>query len=459
MSDVIRILDIARRALQAHQSAMNIASNNIANVNTDGYSRQRVNLSSARGIITPQGILGAGVNVGSVERIRDKFIDDQLTQERPFLQQYQFKSDALQFLEQVFNEPSDLGLVKNMEDFFDAFSDLANDPENSATRTAVREKGITLANGFNRIHRQLSDYQQKVNSELSRGVDEVNQLTEQIASLNKQIVDAEVGGNQAPTLRDSRDLLIDKLSELVDVRTSESDNGAINVSVAGRFVVVSGEAHKLQAKIQNAGDNGPTIVFENGGQVAKISNGKIKGMLDVRDKNIPAYLDELDQLAVGFAEGVNELHSGGFNLDGTTGINFFDPGVSGAGNIRVDTAILNDANLIAAAGVAGEPGNNAVALAISDLRNAPSMNQGQFTFGDFYGSLLSTVGAQTQEAEFLKSSYELTVEKLELTRESVSGVSLDEEMTNLIEAQQAFTAASRVVTTIDEMTNTILNMI
>jgi len=459
MSDIVRILSIARRALQAQQSVINTASNNIANVNTEGFSRQRVNLSATRSLMTAQGILGSGVNVDSVERIRDKFIDDQLLNQRPFLNQFQFKNDALQFIEQVFNEPSDFGLVRNMEEFFSSFSDLANDPENAATRTTVREKAITLSDGFNRVHRQLTDYQQEINGELTRNVENVNRLTDQIASLNQQIINAEVGGSEASSLRDQRDLLVDQLAEFVDVRTSENDTGAVNISIAGRFLVVGDESQNLALQAQSSTSNGPTIVFERGGQAAEIAGGKIKGMLDIRDSNIPDYLDQLDQLAVGLVEQVNAIHSGGFNLDGVTGLNFFDPATTGAGDIRLDSAIMNDANLIAAAGAAGESGNNSIALAIADLRAAATMNDGQFTFSDFYNSLVATVGSQTQEAGFLSSNYGLTVDKLELDRQSVSGVSLDEEMTNLIEAQQAFTAASRVVSTVDEMTNTILNMV
>ncbi|MFQ5770967.1 MAG: flagellar hook-associated protein FlgK, partial [bacterium] len=219
MPDLIRILDIARRALSAHQNAMNTASNNLANANTEGFSRQRINLTAAKPIHMPNGIFGSGVSVESVKRIRDRFVDQQLMNERPSFNQFEFKSDALHFIEEIFNEPSDFGLNRMLEDFFNAFHDLANDPESTAARTVVRDNAVTLSNGFKRIHRQLFDFSQQLNDNLKTQVDEVNRYASQIAQLNDKIVSSEVDGNEASSLRDERDLLIDKLSKLVNVKT------------------------------------------------------------------------------------------------------------------------------------------------------------------------------------------------------------------------------------------------
>ena len=459
MPDLMRILDIARQALNAHQNAMSTASNNIANVNTIGYSRQRVNLTPTKSLISAYGILGSGVTVESIERIRSQFVDRQLLSERPSLNQFEFKSNALQFIEEIFNEPSDFGILKNLEDFYDSFHDLANDPESSTSRTVVRAKAVALTNGFKRIHRQLNDYATQLNSELRNNVNEVNLLTSQIANLNQQITDAEGGGNQAPTLRDRRDLLIDNLAELVDVQVFENDSGGLNVAVGGRHLVIGTDSRNLTLKVNSSSDLGPKVVFENGGQLANITNGSIKGLLDIRDVNITDYLSQLDQFAVNLAREVNTVHSSGYNLNNITNTNFFDPDVTGAADFNVSTEILNDADLIAASDQLDQPGNNNVALALANLQDSLVMNNGELTFNDFYNTLISTVGSQTQEANFFTSSFSLTVEKLELTRESISGVSLDEEMTHLIESQQAYTAATRVVTTVDEMINAILSMV
>lgn len=459
MPDLSRILGIARRALQAHQSAMNVASNNIANVNTEGYSRRRIELSAGRSIATPQGVLGSGVNIQGIERIRSSFIDQQLLNERPNFYQYEFKSTALNFIEDIFGEPSDFGLTRNMEDFFDSFHDLANDPESATARILVREKAVNLKNGFKRINRQLTDYRQQLNTELGQKVKEVNRLTTQIANLNEKIVSEEVGGDSANDLRDKRSLLLDKLSKLVDVKTIENASGGINVIVGGRHLVVDTQAQELALSVESATAIGPKVVFKNGGQVAGITNGSIKGILDIRDTQVADYLDQLDKLAVNIAQKINTIHSTGYNLDGITGTDLFDANVTGAADFELNPAIIADANLIAASDALNEPGNNNIALSLANLQGSLVMNDGDFTFSDFYNSLISSIGSQAQGSNFFRDSFAITVEKLEYNRESVSGVSLDEEMVNLIEAQQAFTAASRIVTTVDEMMQTILNMV
>ena len=459
MPGLSRILGIARRALQAHQSAMSVASNNIANVNTEGYSRQRITLTPGKSVVTPQGILGSGVNIQGIERIRSNFVDQQLLNERPNFYQYEFKSTALNFVEDIFGEPSDFGLSRNMEDFFDSFNDLANDPESATARILVREKAVNLKNGFRRINRQLTDYQQQLNTELGEKVKEVNLLTSQVAHLNEKIVSGEVGGGTANDLRDKRSLLLDELSKLVDVKTIENDRGGMNVIVGGRHLVVDTQAQELALSVESETAIGPKVVFKNGGQVAGITNGSIKGILDTRDTYIADYLVQLDELAMNLAQQVNAIHSTGYNLDGITGTDLFDANVTGAADFDLNPAILADANLIAASDALNEPGNNNITLTLANLQDSLVMNDGDFTFSDFYNSLISSIGSQAQESGFFQESFADVVEKLEFTRDSISGVSLNEEMTNLIEAQQAFTAVSRVVTTVDEMMQTILNMV
>jgi len=459
MSDIIRILGIARRALHAQQTIMNTAGNNIANVNTEGYSRQRVTLAEGRSLFTAQGFLGSGVTVQTIERIRSTLIDQQLQSERPSLEQNMFKSGALEFVEDIFSEPSDFGISSSLEDFFNAWQDLGNDPESAAGRTVVRQRAITLANNFNRVHRQLSNYQSQLNLELKETVDEVNRLTAEIAKINQSIVNAEVNGHQSPALRDQRDKIVDDLSKLVDVRTSENEFGAITVSIANRTLVVDTQSENISLQTQSASDPGPVVVMERDKSVLNIANGKIKGILDIRDVNVPKYKTQLDQLAVNFTTALNNVHTTGYNLNGITSINFFDPGTSGASDFAVSSEILGDANLIATSDTINEPGNNRTSLAIVDLQDSLLMDNGQFTFSDYYSSLITTIGSETQEANLLEESFGLTVEKLEFTRDSISSGSLHEEMTLIIEAQQAYTAAARVVTNVDEMVQTVLNMV
>lgn len=458
MPDLLRLLEIGRRALLAHQSVMSTTGQNIANVNTIGYSRQRVDLAAGRPTVTPNGIFGSGVQIANLRRIRDRFIDQQLINERGSFGKFEFKSDSLDFIEQIFNEPTDFGLNRMMEDFWNSWHDLSNNPESNAARTVVQGAAITLASGFNRVHRQLSNYVNEINKELQFKVDDVNRLAGEIANLNDKISSFEAKGNEASDFRDQRDLLIDQLSKLVNIQTHENQSGVVNVSLGNRFLIVDTQVEELSLSPTSTGDLGPQVIWARDGDLVNITQGTLKGILDIRDINISDYFDQLGELARTLTEQVNAIHRNGYNLTGQTNIKFFNDNIKGAEDFAVSTEIRNDAKLIATSAAQGTPGDNSIALSIAELQDSLVMANGTSTFGDFYNSLISSLGGQSQEASFLKNSFNLTVEKLENTRESVSGVSLDEEMINMIEAQTAFTAASRFISTVDEMTQTVLNM-
>ncbi len=459
MPDLLRILNIGRNAILAQTAVMNTRGQNIANVNTEGYSRQRAELTPGMSISTADGIFGTGVILQGIERTRDKLIDQQLIQERGSAGQYEFKSDALKFIEQLFNEPSDFGLNRMLNDFWNSWQDLANNPENQGGRMVVKESGMTLASGFNRIDRQLKKYIVDLNNDLQFKVEEVNRLAGQIAKMNKDIVSFEASGNEASDFRDRRDLLIDQLSKLANIKTLEGASGFMNVSIGGRFLVTEFTIDELSLATTSSSVNGPNVIWAADKNTTNITGGTIKGLMDIRDVNITDYSNQLDEFASTLAEQVNAIHITGYNNTDNTRNNFFNTNITGAGDFAVSTTIQNNSNLIATSAQQDTPGDNSTALAIADLQEVLSMNNGTTSFSDFYNSLISSIGAQTHNAIFLDRSFSLAVEKLEYTRESISGVSLDEEMLGLIEAQQAFTAATRFITTVDEMTQSILNMV
>jgi len=459
MSELFRILQIGRKAITAQQSNMNTIGQNIANVNTRGYSRQRVNLATSPSVLRLNNLLGTGVEVANVERIRDRFIDQLLLQERPNQARFEFLSDSLHFVEEIFNEPSDSGLSSLLEDFFSAFDDLAADPESPAARQVVKERGMALASSFNRVARQLRDLQRELTQELQTRVDEINQKLEAVADLNRKIQRLEGDGAQASELRDKRDLLLDELSQLIDIQTSENDRGIISIASGGKFLLVETTVERLSLQNEAGDVSRPGIVLASSGQPLQPSGGQIQGLLDLRDRMIPSYLSQLDELARTLVQEVNTLHRAGSNPDGQSGFDFFDPDTSGAEDLAVSPAILDEPGLMASAGSAATPGDNSTALAIAELRTRPVLQGGTVTLVDYYTSLVSGIGAQTQEAENMKENLSLVVRQLEARRESVSGVSLDEEMVNMIAAQNAFNAATRFVATVDEMTQAVLNML
>ncbi|MFY9708142.1 MAG: flagellar hook-associated protein FlgK, partial [Desulfobacterales bacterium] len=307
----------------------------------------------------------------------------------------------------------------------------------------------------------LQQQQVDLDAVVRGGVDDINALAAEIADLNRKIGEIETGVQNANDLRDRRDLLVTRLAELVDVSTFEDGQGRVTVSVAnGRPLVENGQAWRLGTTTNAAGHQDVTWIDSSGTAVditANINGGKLKGWLDVRDAAIPDYLARLDELAGDVADGVNTLHTAGFDINGTAGQAFFSG--STAADIGLNPIISADPKLVAAAATAaGAPGDNANAVAIADLQHASVMGGGTATFDDFYRSLVTDVGNQVRSATDFAEHQSVMLTSLDNYRESISGVSLEEEMLNLIKFQHAFDAAAKLVTTVDEMIQTMMDM-
>ena len=289
-------------------------------------------------------------------------------------------------------------------------------------------------------------------------IEDVNTRADEIASLNAQISRTESGGENANDLRDKRDLLIDELSQYVDVNTIEMENGQATVFIGSLAIVDGTSSYRLGTHKAGAGATAVNeIVWEGTKRSIKVLNGQLKGAVDLRDSVIPEYLQALDDMAEALVTNVNALHQTGYNLDGTTtGIDFFNPTHISAANISLSGDIANDVNNIAVS-LSGEVGDNRNALAISDLRNSLLMSRGTMTISGFYQSLVGKIGMDTGKSQNLKEDYELLVTQTENSRQSVQGVSLDEEMAQMIKYQHAFDAAARVITTMDEALDVVIN--
>jgi len=288
-------------------------------------------------------------------------------------------------------------------------------------------------------------------------VTKINRLGENIAELNRQIARSELGGNKANDLRDRRDQLIDELSQYADVRTIEMKNGVERVFLGSMELVEQSSYNPLATVTVGAGDQTLTTVVWQGGQVpVTVGGGELAGLLEARDELLPQYRSQLDELAASFVQQVNTLHRTGYGLDGATGRDFFMSTGTTADDIALSSDVQNDLNRIGAS-LSGGPGDNAVALSIANLQKGLTMNAGTSTFNDFYAKIVGTVGVRSSEANDAKTNAELVLQQIEFSRQSVQGVSLDEETISLIKAQQAYSAAAKVVATIDSAINTLIN--
>jgi flagellar hook-associated protein 1 FlgK len=462
-------LNIGYKGLAAQQRALDVTSHNIANANTPGYTRQDVIMEPTPAQKVLEGYVGTGVTITDFRRIRDSFIDIQMRTENRALGEWETKDNIIKKLEVIFNEPSDTSIRSVLDQFWEAWQTLSKNPESVSVRTDVMQRGVTLANTFNHLDAQFLDLQMDINKEIGLKVNEINTQARQIRDLNIKIMEAESGGHTANDLRDKRDMLVEQLAKNIGIDVVEDELGAVNILVGGQTLVSRAVLAEIQ--FNNNSPLNPTAatlewyVPANGtylGQV-KLTGGILKGYVDMRDSVIPAYQAEVSELVKAVAEEVNALHRIGFGLDGTTEVDFFtttDGSLEfNTKNIQVNSLIQEDINLIAAAAT-DDPevyaGDNSNALAIAALKNKLAMNNGVASFNDFYMAIIGKLGVQGQESGQMVANRSYIIEQLMNQRESVSGVSLDEEMTNMIKYQHAYSAAARIITAMDQCLETLI---
>ena len=316
-----------------------------------------------------------------------------------------------------------------------------------------------LVDSFHETAIQLNKITESVNFDLESIIDKVNQITNQLANLNQQIREQEVSGAKANDLRDQRDLLLDDLSSLIDVNTQELSSGEMIIYI-GRTALVD-KNDQWDVTIENVARKDGTMTKElrlgNHDLNLKNVNGQVKGLMDIRDEVIPNYLSRLDELAKTIVEEVNNLHRNGYGLNNTTSINFFDPLNTTAATISINALVENDASLIATSSVLDAEGNGEVAFAIKELMDKDMMLSGTTSIRDYYSNIIGSIGVEVNQAKSFSENYEILANQIKFQKDSVESVSLDEEMANMVKFQHAYDAAARIITTVDEALDTVIN--
>jgi len=458
MSDIYGIMSMAGQALLTQQQAISVTSHNIANVNTPGYSRQRLKMTTNTPADSAVGPMGSGVSGETIERIYDRYLSAQLINESQALGRWDTQKGAVEMVEVIFNES---GLSQAMSKFWDAWQSLANNPDGTTERQILVTASQVLATTFNQLNSDLSQNQQNLDLAIQGTVADINRLSQQIADLNEKIISSEAGSFSANDYRDQRELLLRELSELIDINTFEDATGAVSVLVAnGRPLVSTGQFWQLSTETNVAGFQDIVWVDDTGNApniTADISGGRLKGYLDVRDGVIDGYINRLDTLAQTLMTDVNTLHQNGFDLDGLGGEEFFIG--TAANDMEVNPNIVGDLDLIAAASDAlTVPGDSRQAIEIANLQYQLTMG-GTQSYNDYYSAIVRDVGNEVLKSGASYNHQSDMMAQLENQRESVSGVSLDEEMINLLKFQNAYAAAAKLITTADEMMQTILQML
>ena len=455
-------LNTALSGLRTSQQMLDITAHNIANVSTPGYSRQRAHIMASPPFSYPAfnrsglpGQLGTGVMVSSIDRIRDIYLDQQINQQQGLTGYWTARSDVLATAEAAFPEPSNTGLGNELSKFWSSWEDLSANPSSSAARMAVLTQASSLAARFNRDSGQLSTQIAGVDSQVRGTIADINDYASQIAALNKQIQGIEISGDHANDLKDQRDQLVQQLNELVPTQSVAQKDGSITLLIGGTALVDHETARAISA-VDNAA--GHAVADWPGNDPVDVSGGKLKAYLETRDTTLVGYQNSLNQLAQQIAEQVNTAHQAGVDQTGTPGLALFTfaPG-NAAPTIAVNAAIGNDPSKVVVAATAGAPGDTSIASRIADLANSATFGTGTQTPTDAYASFVGQIGADAKQATEMEGNGSLVLTELDNRRSSISGVSLDEEATDVIRFQQAYQASAKVITTINEMLDTLIN--
>ncbi|MFD2705631.1 flagellar hook-associated protein FlgK [Salibacterium lacus] len=510
MTSTFHGLETASRGMRTQQAALQTTSHNISNANTDGYSRQRVNFgqtepypAAARNAPQMPGQIGTGVEAESVQRIREGYLDQQFRGENAQSGYWEARHSSLERTEELLNEPSDQGLSSRMNQFYDALQDLSTNPEDSGARAVVKERGVALADSFNYMSDTLESNKADLANQIGTNEDEINSLLSNLNSVNKQIGNVEPNGQVPNDMYDERDRLLDDLSKRMNIEVEKMEpeglasdvaEGKVNVYLLNgdgermtydsngdgnadtELKLIDGENldHRSIGIEEDSDEIGDvSLNWENGNGTGedidsidiKESPGSLAGMLEMHDGvdaegndlsgTYPDLKNQLDQLAHDFATEFNDQHEQGEGLNNSTDAGtpaFFNVNAGSsedaASNIGVTDAIKEDTDKIAASSD-GNAGDGSNATELSNIK--------EDHFDEEYQSLIGEYGVQTAEAKQMMDNSATLRDNVDSRRMEVSSVSLDEEMTNMIKFQQAYNAAARNITAVDEMLDRIIN--
>ncbi|HLW87333.1 MAG TPA: flagellar hook-associated protein FlgK [Terriglobales bacterium] len=446
MGSLYGALSIATGALGAEQGALDATTNNVANVNTPGYSRLQPVLVESSPITVGSVTYGTGVELEKLQSLRDPILQMRIQEETQQQGQLNASLTAMQQAQVQFTTSSgDIGT--EISNFFASLNQISTDPTNLALRQGALTAAGNMATAFNNVANNLGQQRLNLDSNVSQDVGQVNVLTGQIATLNTQISELQGVNQNASTLVDQRDVLIGKLSNLIDVSNIQSDNGLTLTTSNGTALVVGGQSFALTTQ---ANASGLQDVYAQGKDITTaLTSGDLTGLLQARDQTIPGLLSNLDTLAAAVSNSLNTANQQGFDLNGNAGGNLFvPPAASGQGAAAGMALATTDPALIAASSD-GTPGSNGNLAVLAAVENQP-VAAGQAPT-DYYSNIVFTVGNTVSNDSAELSASQSILSQLQDQRAGISGVSLDEEASNTVQFQRAFDAAANVVTSINDM--------
>jgi flagellar hook-associated protein 1 FlgK len=446
-------LYIGVQALEATQGALNATSNNIANSNTPGYTRQVPQFSEGPEVVVNGQVQGGGVSLTSLQSVRDQLLNLQINQQQSSQSSADAQSSRLQQLQTYFTTTGG-DIASALTSFSSSLASLSANPSDSAVQQTVLVSGQNLAKAFNNTANGLTSVQSAANTQVTQTVSQINALSTQIAQLNGQLWQLTAAGQQGGTVEDQRDQLVSQLSQLTGISVSQSSTGETITTGNGSPLVMGNQSFSLQTA---TGTDSQQHVLDTSGNdiTTSIQGGQLGGAIQIRDQAIPSYLNQLNTLASQFSTAFNAAQAQGFDSNGNVGQNFFTT-PTGAGAAAAMTVRITDPKLIAVSsdGSAGSNGNvaNLTAALTGTLPSGQTPTQS-------YASLVYQVGNAVSTASSQSTAVGQSLLQLTNQQSAASGVNIDEETTNLIRYQTAYEAAARIVSTIQQLDSVTLNMI
>lgn len=459
MAGLLSALNAGKTSLRTNQKAVEISGNNIANVNTPGYSRQVPIFQQVPSLELNGFFIGQGVNISSITREYDVFITRQLIDKSATLGEEGAKSAPLAELERIFGVGEN-GIATEIDRYFDAWAELAANPSGQTERQVVIQRGEMLASSFREAVNSLQSAQQNIDATVESKVSALNPMLREIADLNLRIANIEAAGQTANTDRDRRDILLEEVSKAIGA-TFYEENSMVSVQLPGGMPLVQ-DTTAMTLETYPDVSNRLQLRLDTGGSSFDLQpknlGGELKGMISVRDQFIPARLSELDHLAYSLATAVNAAHQAGSELGGGPAGAFFGPlPLVEAGFARNMTVVPTDPDQVAA-GTGPTPGDNKNALDIAAIGKSLTVVDGNDSFLGYYSKITSKVGLEANRSELTLGGIEDAMVQLRNLRDGAVGVSIEEEMVNLMQYQKGFEASAKFLTTVDELMQTLLDL-
>ncbi|MGE5605491.1 MAG: flagellar hook-associated protein FlgK [Bacteroidota bacterium] len=462
-------LEIGRSGLVAHQKALDVAGQNMANASTPGYSRQRAEIATTYPFTDPSfvrentaGQMGTGVEVTAVLRIRDQLIDNQIQDKTSSLGYWEARQQMLDKMESIVNEPSDANIRTDIDQFWVAIQKLADNPRSIPIRSALRQQTLTLATTIREDYASIKNLRKDANDYIKQDVSEINRIAAEIADLNVQIGKVTAIGDHPNDLMDKRDSLLEELAKMINISHVTDKLNKMTVYVGGIPLVDGDSANSIIMENNPQDDNMVRLKWKQpSGQEVQILSGELQGLFQIRDYDIPKVLNNLNDFAATLIDKVNSLHRTGFGLDESTGNDFF-AGIN-AEDIDLSAALKDGEeglNRIAASeSILKLPGDNTIMQGIYELKHTPVLTNGTSTFNDFIGAVVTEIGELSSTAKTKAENQEALIGNLDLRRESVCGVNLDEEMTDMVRFQHGYNASAKIISTMDAMLDVLINQL